>query len=55
MNIVGLFAGIGGIEYGFYGCGHNTSLLCEIMPEAESVLKDRFKMQISFMMFAKWK
>lgn len=43
MNIVGLFAGIGGIEYGFYGCGHNPSLLCEIMPEAESVLKDRFQ------------
>lgn len=43
MNIVGLFAGIGGIEYGFYGHGHKSSLLCEIMPEAESVLKERFQ------------
>ena len=43
MNIVGLFAGIGGIEYGFYSHGHKSSLLCEIMPEAESVLKERFQ------------
>lgn len=42
MKIVGLFAGIGGIEYGFHQHGHEASLLCEIMPEAKSVLVSRF-------------
>lgn len=42
MNIIGLFAGIGGIEYGLHMQGHKTILLCEIMPEAKSVLEDKF-------------
>ena len=42
MNVVGLFAGIGGIEYGLHENGHNTVHLCEIMPEAQSVLRNHF-------------
>jgi DNA (cytosine-5)-methyltransferase 1 len=38
----GLFAGIGGIELGFHQAGHATSLLCEIEPHANSVLRSRF-------------
>ena len=38
----GLFAGIGGIELGFHQAGHTTSLLCEIEPHANAVLRSRF-------------
>ena len=38
----GLFAGIGGIELGFHQAGHTTSLLCEIEPHANTVLRSRF-------------
>jgi len=42
MNVVGLFAGIGGIELGLESAGHRTTMLCEIDPAARSVLKARF-------------
>ncbi len=42
MIATGLFAGIGGIEYGLHSCGIGTHLLSEIMPEALSVLRNRF-------------
>ena len=43
MKSVGLFAGIGGIENGFNTFGVESLLLCEIMPEAQSVLHTHFK------------
>lgn len=42
MKTVGLFAGIGGIEYGLQQSGFNTSIFCEIMPEAQCVLSSHF-------------
>lgn len=42
MNTIGLFAGIGGIEYGLDAAGMTTTMLCEIMPEAQCVLGNRF-------------
>lgn len=42
MNVVGLFAGIGGIELGLTRAGHKTLLNCEIDPAASEVLKARF-------------
>lgn len=42
MKVTGLFAGIGGIEYGLHQSGIDAYLLSEIMPEAQSVLKCRF-------------
>ena len=42
MIATGLFAGIGGIEYGLHACGIDTYLLSEILPEALCVLKNRF-------------
>lgn len=41
-QIVGLFAGIGGLERGLARAGHATTLLCENDPVATSVLEDRF-------------
>ena len=38
MSVVGLFAGIGGLELGLEQAGHRTLMLCEIMPEARAVL-----------------
>lgn len=38
LSVVGLFAGVGGLELGFELAGHRTSFLCEIMPEARAVL-----------------
>lgn len=43
MKAIGLFAGIGGIESGFHKKGVETIALCEIMPEAQSVLKHNFQ------------
>lgn len=43
MKSVGLFAGIGGIERGFTPYGVEPNLLCEIMPEAQSVLRNHFE------------
>lgn len=42
MNVVGLFAGIGGFEAGFANAGHVTTLLCDSSPEAQAVLRLRF-------------
>lgn len=42
LRVAGLFAGIGGIELGLHNAGHSTTLLCEIEPAAQAVLKARF-------------
>ena len=42
MDCVGLFAGIGGIEVGLERAGIHASLLCEIDPSAQAVLRKRF-------------
>src|SRR5438874_2297548 len=39
LHLVGLFAGIGGIEIGLAKAGHRTRLLCEIDEAARLVLK----------------
>ena len=41
-SLVGLFAGIGGIELGLHARGFQTELLCEIDPGARAVLEHRF-------------
>lgn len=41
QRVVGLFAGIGGLELGLAQAGHETTLLCEIDPYATSVLRSR--------------
>src|SRR5262249_10610324 len=38
LSVVGLFAGIGGLELGLELAGHRTTFLCELMPEARAVL-----------------
>jgi len=40
-NCVGLFAGIGGIELGLEAAGFETTLLCEVEPAAQAVLRKR--------------
>lgn len=42
LSVVGLFAGIGGIELGFERAGHHAELLCELDPNAQKVLRTRF-------------
>ncbi|MFN6196231.1 MAG: DNA cytosine methyltransferase [Acidobacteriota bacterium] len=42
LQVVGLFAGIGGVELGLASAGHQTSLLCEIEANAAAVLTQRF-------------
>lgn len=42
LRVVGLFAGIGGIELGLHEAGHKTELLCEIHEGARAVLSARF-------------
>ena len=42
MKVIGLFAGIGGIEYGLHKNGFQTELFCEILDEAQIVLKNKF-------------
>jgi DNA (cytosine-5)-methyltransferase 1 len=42
MNVIGMFAGIGGIEEGLHQAGHYTTLLCEIDSGAQAVLSARF-------------
>ncbi len=42
MNIVGLFAGIGGVEEGFRRAGHRIRLLAEIDAAARAVLEVHF-------------
>jgi DNA (cytosine-5)-methyltransferase 1 len=42
LRLVGLFAGIGGIEVGLHRAGHSSELLCEIEDAAAAVLRVRF-------------
>ena len=42
MNVLGLFSGIGGFEYGLQNVGYNIKALCEIEPYPVSVLKKNF-------------
>lgn len=42
LTVVGLFAGIGGIELGLHKAGHRTEVLCEIDPGAQRVLRAHF-------------
>lgn len=42
LSVVGLFAGIGGIEVGLHNAGHRTELLCEIDSAAQRVLRTHF-------------
>jgi len=42
LRVVGLFAGIGGIEIGLHEAGHRTELLCEIDQGAQAVLRAHF-------------
>lgn len=42
MKVIGLFAGIGGIEAGLHKSGFETSLVCEIDRGAQAVLAERF-------------
>lgn len=41
-RVAGLFAGIGGFELGLHRSGHQTELLCDILPTARAVLEARF-------------
>jgi DNA (cytosine-5)-methyltransferase 1 len=42
MKVVGLFAGVGGIELGLSRSGFEASMLCEFDPAAQAVLRARF-------------
>ena len=42
LSVVGLFAGVGGVELGLSRAGHDSELLCEIEPGAAAVLRERF-------------
>lgn len=42
LNVVGLFAGIGGFELGFSRAGHVTTLLVDDSPAAQAVLEAHF-------------
>ncbi len=42
MRIAGLFAGIGGFELGMHRAGHETELVCDIVPAARAVLAAHF-------------
>lgn len=41
-RVAGLFAGIGGIELGLARAGHEATLLCELEPTAQAVLRAQF-------------
>jgi len=41
-RVIGLFAGIGGIELGLHQAGHSTAMVCEIEPTAQAVLRHHF-------------
>jgi DNA (cytosine-5)-methyltransferase 1 len=42
LKTVGLFAGVGGFEFGIAKAGHDITSLCEIDPAARAVLRKRF-------------
>jgi DNA (cytosine-5)-methyltransferase 1 len=46
LDVVGLFAGIGGIEVGLGEAGHRSKLLCEIDDAARAVLATRLSAEI---------
>ncbi len=43
FSVVGLFAGIGGIELGLGAAGHETVLLCDFEPASQAVLSEHFR------------
>ncbi len=47
LRIAGLFAGIGGIEFGLHQAGHESAFLCEIEPGARLVLEHRFGLEVA--------
>ena len=52
LSVVGLFAGVGGLELGLELAGHRTSLLCELMPHARAVLSAARKRADDYRAFA---
>ena len=42
MKVASLFSGIGGIEYGLHKSGFQTELFCEVLDEAQDVLRKNF-------------
>jgi len=42
MRFAGLFAGIGGFELGLGQAGHESALLCDVLPASRAVLQARF-------------
>lgn len=42
MSVVGLFAGIGGMELGLARSGFHASLFCDVLPTSKAVLAARF-------------
>jgi DNA (cytosine-5)-methyltransferase 1 len=42
LRVVGLFAGIGGLERGLADVGHETIMLCELDPHARVILRRHF-------------
>ena len=52
LSVVGLFAGIGGLELGLELAGHRTLLLCELMPHARAVLAAAGKRDDDYRAFA---
>lgn len=42
MRVAGMFSGIGGIEIGFDHAGFKSSMLVEIDPVAQGILRNRF-------------
>ncbi|MFD1935146.1 DNA cytosine methyltransferase [Nonomuraea mangrovi] len=42
LTVAGLFAGIGGLEYGLHAAGMNTQLLCEWWEPAQAVLQHHY-------------
>jgi DNA (cytosine-5)-methyltransferase 1 len=42
MSVVGLFAGIGGLELGLARAGFHAGLLCDVLPTSRAVLAARF-------------
>jgi DNA (cytosine-5)-methyltransferase 1 len=45
LSVVGLFAGIGGLEHGLHAAGHETVFLCEIDSAACRVLRAQFDLE----------
>ena len=52
LSVVGLFAGVGGLELGLELAGHETLLLCELMPHARAVLSAAGKRDDDYRAFA---